>query len=97
MPQSPITLVDAAKVRRGAAVLLEILRSEGVEYIFGNPGTTELPLMDALLELPDIRYVLALQEASAVAMADAMHRLPVSRVSSISTPPAASVMAWATC
>ena len=56
--------------RRGAAVLLEVLRSEGVEYIFGNPGTTELPLIDALLETPDIRYILALQEASAVAMAD---------------------------
>jgi benzoylformate decarboxylase len=49
---------------------MEILRSEGVEYIFGNPGTTELPLMDALLEVPAIRYILALQEASAVAMAD---------------------------
>lgn len=59
-----------AASRRGASVLLEVLRSEGVEYIFGNPGTTELPLMDALLDAPEIRYVLALQEASAVAMAD---------------------------
>lgn len=58
------------RARRGAALLLEILKSEGVEYIFGNPGTTELPLIDALLEAPEIRYVLALQEASAVAMAD---------------------------
>lgn len=57
-------------MRRGAAVLLEILRSEGVEYIFGNPGTTELPLMDALLEVPDVQYILGLQEASVVAMAD---------------------------
>ena len=56
--------------RRGAAVLLEILQSEGVEYIFGNPGTTELPLIDALLGMPSIRYILALQEASVVAMAD---------------------------
>lgn len=62
--------VEAAPARRGAEVLLEILAGEGVEYIFGNPGTTELPLMDALLRAPDIRYVLALQEASAVAMAD---------------------------
>jgi benzoylformate decarboxylase len=59
-----------AGARRGAALLLEILKSEGVEYIFGNPGTTELPLIDALLEVPEIHYVLALQEASAVAMAD---------------------------
>lgn len=41
-----ISSLDAAGqkgMRRGAAVLLEILRSEGVDYIFGNPGTTELP------------------------------------------------------
>ncbi|MFC6746540.1 thiamine pyrophosphate-binding protein [Methylobacterium persicinum] len=47
-----------------------MLRSEGVRYIFGNPGTTELPLIDALTEAPDVAYVLALQEATAVAMAD---------------------------
>ncbi|MEJ0008896.1 MAG: thiamine pyrophosphate-binding protein [Steroidobacteraceae bacterium] len=62
--------LDALRPRRGAEMLLEILRSEGVEYIFGNPGTTELPVMDALLERTDIHYVLALQEASVVAMAD---------------------------
>lgn len=56
--------------RRGAEVLLEILESEGVRYIFGNPGTTELPLIDALVTKPDIAYVWALQEASVVAMAD---------------------------
>jgi benzoylformate decarboxylase len=56
--------------RRGAAVLLEVLRSEGARCVFGNPGTTELPLIDALVDAPDIHYVLALQEASAVAMAD---------------------------
>jgi glyoxylate carboligase len=65
-----ITAVSAIRPRRGASLLMEILRSEGVDYIFGNPGTTELPLMDALLEVPAIRYILALQEASAVAMAD---------------------------
>jgi benzoylformate decarboxylase len=65
-----ITKLDKLGQRRGAAVLLEVLRSEGARYIFGNPGTTELPLIDALVEAPDISYVLALQEASAVAMAD---------------------------
>lgn len=50
--------------------MLEALRSEGVEYVFGNPGTTEIPLIDALSGATDIAYVLALQEASAVAMAD---------------------------
>jgi benzoylformate decarboxylase len=56
--------------RRGADVLLEVLESEGVQYIFGNPGTTELPFMDALLGVTELQYILALQEASAVAMAD---------------------------
>jgi benzoylformate decarboxylase len=87
-----ITPLDAARFRRGASLLMEILRSEGVEYIFGNPGTTELPLMDALLEVADIRYILALQEASAVAMADGY-----APASSICTPPAAWGMGWAIC
>jgi thiamine pyrophosphate-dependent acetolactate synthase large subunit-like protein len=33
---------------RGKHVPAELLHQEGVEYIFGNPGTTELPLMDVL-------------------------------------------------
>jgi benzoylformate decarboxylase len=56
--------------RNGAKILLESLESEGVEYIFGNPGTTELPLIDALIDTPNIKYIWALQEASVVAMAD---------------------------
>src|SRR3954454_10005433 len=51
-------------------VLLEVLESEGVAHVFGNPGTTELPFIDALAGQASIEYVLALQEASAVAMAD---------------------------
>src|SRR5246127_1500206 len=56
--------------RRGAEILLEILLSEGTQFIFGNPGTTELPLIDALIVNRDIRYVWGLQEATAVSMAD---------------------------
>ena len=72
VPQQAIWTTTANKMgrRRGAEVLLEVLRSEGAHYVFGNPGTTELPLIDALVDAPDISYVLALQEASAVAMAD---------------------------
>ena len=66
----PLLTTTGPAARRGADILLDILRDEGVRYIFGNPGTTELPLMDALTNTPDISYVLALQEASAVAMAD---------------------------
>ena len=39
---------------RGAEILIEILRSEGTKFIFGNPGTTELPLIDALVVNPDL-------------------------------------------
>ncbi len=54
----------------GKIALLELLKQEGVRVMFGNPGTTELPLMDAFATERDIRYVLALQEAPAMGMAD---------------------------
>jgi benzoylformate decarboxylase len=61
--------------RSGARVLLEALVGEGVRHVFGNPGTTELPLLDALAGRGGLDYVLALQEATAVGMADAYGRL----------------------
>ena len=54
----------------GRDVLLEVLRTEGVKHCFGNPGTTELPFVDALADRPELHYVLALQENVAVGMAD---------------------------
>ena len=57
-------------IMTGRHAFLEVLHQEGVEYIFGNPGTTELPLMDALVDRTDFKYILALQEAVAVGMAD---------------------------
>src|SRR5579883_1248427 len=54
----------------GKRAFLELLRQEGVELLFGNPGTTELPLMDALAVEGGLRYVLVLQEAAVMAMAD---------------------------
>src|SRR6202789_721490 len=54
----------------GKIALLELLKQEGVRIMFGNPGTTELPLMDALAGEQELRYVLALQEAPAMGMAD---------------------------
>ncbi|MGH3096073.1 MAG: thiamine pyrophosphate-binding protein [Streptosporangiales bacterium] len=57
-------------MRTGAEVLLEVLASEGVRHVFGNPGTTELPFMDTLAGRDDLRYVLGLQEAAVVGLAD---------------------------
>lgn len=54
----------------GRDVLLEVLRTEGVRHVFGNPGSTELPLIDALADADDLHYVLGLQEATVVGMAD---------------------------
>jgi benzoylformate decarboxylase len=56
--------------RRGRDVVLEVLRSEVVRHLFGNPGTTELPLVDAVAGCDDVRYVLALHEATVVGMAE---------------------------
>ena len=57
-------------VMPGKTALLELLKQEGVRIMFGNPGTTELPLMDAFAVEKELRYVLALQEAPAMGMAD---------------------------
>lgn len=54
----------------GIDIFLELLASAGVRYVFGNPGTTELPLSDALVDHPTLRYVLGLQEVPVMAMAD---------------------------
>src|SRR5512143_1936847 len=54
----------------GREAFLRVLKQEGVTCIFGNPGTTELPLMDALLGYKEIRYFLALHEGVAISMAD---------------------------
>ena len=58
----------------GRNAFVELLQSEGVTHLFGNPGTTELPIMHALADYPDMRYVLGLQEAIVVAMADGYAR-----------------------
>jgi len=47
---------------------------EGVTHFFGNPGTTELPLMEVVPDFPELSYVLGLQEAVVVAMADGYAR-----------------------
>jgi benzoylformate decarboxylase len=54
----------------GAHAFLQMLADAGVRYLFGNPGTTELPLMDALVDEPRIQYILGLQEVPVMAMAD---------------------------
>jgi benzoylformate decarboxylase len=54
---------------RGRQVFMDSLRAHGVRCIFGNPGTTENPLLDSLADYPDIRYVTTLHEGVAVSAA----------------------------
>ena len=58
----------------GKQALLEMLKAEGVEYIFGNPGTSEAPFIDLLGDYPELRYFLTLQESVAVGMAESYAR-----------------------
>jgi len=58
----------------GKQALAEMLIAEGVEYIFGNPGTSETPFLDGLQDYPQLKYVQALQEGTAVGMADGYAR-----------------------
>ena len=60
---------------RGVDVLCEVLADEGVTHIFGNPGTTELPLIAELPHRSELQYVLGLQEGTVVAMADGYARI----------------------
>ncbi|MFI1721687.1 thiamine pyrophosphate-binding protein [Streptomyces sp. NPDC020489] len=60
---------------RPALALVDILRDEGVDRIFGNPGTTELPFLAALSETEGApEYVLGVHEGAVVAMADGYAR-----------------------
>jgi benzoylformate decarboxylase len=54
---------------RGRQVFMETLIAHGVEHIFGNPGTTESPILDALLDYPQLRYIVALHEGVALGAA----------------------------
>jgi benzoylformate decarboxylase len=56
---TPVTVKDAT---------LDLLRSFGIKKVFGNPGSTELPFLSDWPD--DIDYVLGLQEASVIGMAD---------------------------
>jgi benzoylformate decarboxylase len=58
----------------GRSAFISLLKDEGVTHLFGNPGTTELPIMHALTDHPDLTYVLGLQESIVVAMADGYTR-----------------------
>jgi thiamine pyrophosphate-dependent acetolactate synthase large subunit-like protein len=61
--------------RSGRFAIIEQLMADGMDTMFGNPGTVEQGFLDALEEYPDFRYILTLQETIAVAMGDAHARV----------------------
>jgi benzoylformate decarboxylase len=58
----------------GGEALMQLLYNEGVEYIFGIPGATEVLFMDALEDHPEIKYILGLHEVVCVGMAEGYSR-----------------------
>jgi benzoylformate decarboxylase len=58
----------------GHTAFMKLLEQEGVTHLFGNPGTTELAIMEAMSQQSAINYVLGLQEAVVVGMADGYAR-----------------------
>src|SRR5262249_36644811 len=65
---SPMTRIT------GRRAFLQLLVDEGVTHLFGNPGTTELAIMEVVPDFPQLRFVLGLQEAAVMAMADGFCR-----------------------
>ena len=59
----------------GAENLMRAAVAQGVDTCFANPGTTELPLVSALDEVPEIRPVLGLAEAVCTGAADGYGRM----------------------
>jgi benzoylformate decarboxylase len=52
----------------GRQAIMDIFQAEGVEFIFGNPGTTELGFLDMLQDYPQIQYIMSLHEGVALGM-----------------------------
>jgi acetolactate synthase-1/2/3 large subunit len=53
----------------GAQAVVDCLRREKIDHVFGIPGTMNLPILDVLRTTPDIRFVLTRHEQGAAFMA----------------------------
>ena len=62
-------------VRSGRFAIIEQFLADGMNYMFGNPGTVEQGFLDSLEQYPDFKYIMGLQETIAVAMADGYARV----------------------
>jgi thiamine pyrophosphate-dependent acetolactate synthase large subunit-like protein len=53
----------------GAQAIVDGLKREGIDHVFGIPGTMNLPLLDVLRATPEIRFILTRHEQGAAFMA----------------------------
>jgi acetolactate synthase-1/2/3 large subunit len=60
--------------KNGAQLIVEALKKEGVDVIFGFPGGAVIPIFDVLFDEPDIHVVLTRHEQAAVHAADGYAR-----------------------
>lgn len=60
--------------KNGHQAILEQFLADGIDHMFGNPGTVEQGFLDALALYPQFKYVLTLQESIAVMTADGYAR-----------------------
>ncbi|HTJ75112.1 MAG TPA: thiamine pyrophosphate-binding protein [Acidimicrobiales bacterium] len=60
--------------KTGRFAMIEQFMADGITHMFGNPGTVEQGFLDSLSEYSDVQYILALQEAVVVGIADGYAR-----------------------
>ena len=63
-----------ASEKTGRFAIIEQFLADGIEYMFGNPGTVEQGFLDALREYPRMKYILTLQESVALMTGDGYAR-----------------------
>ena len=59
---------------KGHEAILRQFLANGLDHMFGNPGTVEQGFLDALADVPEMKYILTLQESIAVLCADGYAR-----------------------
>ena len=59
----------------GKKALMESIKAEGITNVYGNPGTSEGPIMEEIVRHKELRYLLTLQEGVATGMAEADARV----------------------
>ena len=82
VPETVNEQQQTGKPEDGSAVLIQALKDQGVEVIFGYPGGAVLPIYDALYKNP-ISHVLARHEQGAIHAAEGYAEFPGKRASSL--------------